>query len=263
MVHILFGTLRLLLTERSTLEGGHDYSPPLFRGSRLWCINATTGEEIWSISSFIDSNAASGAIADGILVEPNGYDNQLYAYGKGRSATTVTAPDTVQPLGTQILIKGTVTDQSPGQTCLGIPAAGTPAIADESMSAWMEYLYHQQPKPTNATGVKVTISVLDPNNNEYDVGTATSNTDGTFGLTFTPQVPGQYTVIATFAGSESYYSSYATTYLSVSEAPATTAPPTPPPSSIADLYFLPATIGIIIAIAVVGAVLVLMLRKRP
>jgi hypothetical protein len=104
--------------------------------------------------------------------------------------------------------------------------------------------------------------VLDPNNNEYNVGTTTSNTDGTFGLTFTPQVPGQYTVIATFAGSESYYSSHATTYLSVTEAPAATPEPTSPPASLADLYFMPMSIGIIIAIVVVGLLLFLMLRKR-
>jgi hypothetical protein len=34
-------------------------------------------------------------------------------------------------------------DKSSGDTCLGIPAAGTPAIADESMSDWMEYLHKQ------------------------------------------------------------------------------------------------------------------------
>jgi hypothetical protein len=96
----------------------------------------------------------------------------------------------------------------------------------------------------------------------FEVGTTTTNIDGTYGLTFTPQVPGEYLIIATFAGSDSYYSSYATTYISVSEAPATTPAPTAPPASLADLYFLPATIGIIIAIAVVGAILALMLRKR-
>jgi hypothetical protein len=36
----------------------------------------------------------------------------------------------------------------------------------------------------------------------------------------------------------------------------------PTPASIADMYFVPATIGIIVAIAIVGAIMVLMLRKR-
>jgi outer membrane protein assembly factor BamB len=244
------------------VAGGHDYSPPLFRGAQLYCLNASTGELMWSISSFCDSNSASAAIADGILLKPNGYDNQLYAYGKGLSATTVSAPDTVQPLGTQILVQGTVTDQSPGQTCLGVPAAGTPAIADEYMSPWMEYLYMQQPKPTNATGVKVTITVLDPNNNCYDVGTTTSDIDGFFKLTFTPQVPGAYNVYATFTGSESYYGSSALTAINVVEAPSATAPPTPQPASLADIYFLPMSIVLLIAIIVVGIAMVLMFRRR-
>ena len=110
-----------------------------------------------------------------------------------------------------MLIQGTVTDQSPGQTCLGIPAAGTPAISDASMSDWMAYLYMQQPKPTNATGVPVTLSVFDPNNNTYAIGTTTSDVNGHFGLMWTPPVPGYYTITATFAGSNSYYGSTAET----------------------------------------------------
>ncbi len=243
-------------------EGGHTYSPPLYRGANLFCINATTGEEIWRISSFTMTNSADAAIADGILVNPNGYDNQLYAYGKGRSATTVAASPKISVHGSSILVEGTVTDQSPGQTCLGIPAAGTPAIADESMTAWMEYLYQQQPKPTNATGVEVVVEVLDPNSNYYEVGRTTSEDSGFFKMTFTPEVPGEYTIVARFAGSESYYSSYAETAVSVEEAPAATPEPTPTPASVADLYFLPMSIATIVAIVVIGLLLFLMIRKR-
>ena len=243
-------------------EGGHTYSPPLYKGAHLFCINATTGEEIWRIPSFTMTNAADEAIADGILLAPNGYDNRLYAYGKGRSATTVTTSPKVLMHGSSILVEGTVTDQSPGQTCLGIPAAGTPAIADESMSAWMEYLYMQQEKPTNATGVEVTITVLDPNNNCYDVGTTTSTIDGFFKLTFTPEVPGEYYVYATFTGSESYYGSSAVTAINVEEALAATPEPTPQPASAAELYFLPMSIATIVAIIVIGLLLFLMIRKR-
>ena len=243
------------------VEGGHTYSPPLFRGSQLWCINATTGEKIWSVSSFVTVNQASGIVADGILIEPNAYDNQLYAYGKGNSATTIEAPDTVQTLGKEILVKGTVTDQSPGQTCLGIPTAGTPAISDESMSSWMEYLYMQQAKPTNATGVDVTITVLDPNGNCYDVATTTSDIDGFYSVTFTPAVPGKYTVYGTFTGSESYYGSSAVTAINV-ETPAATQAPTSTPASNTDMIVTGFGIGAIIAIVVIGLVIILMLRKR-
>jgi hypothetical protein len=240
---------------------GHMYSPPLYHGAQQLALNLTTGEVVWSIDAF---DVTSGpAISDGIMVTLNAYDNQIYAYGKGPTKVTVTAPDTAYTLGTPIVIKGTVTDISAGSQQQAVAANfpnGLPCISDESMSDWMEYVYMQQPKPTNATGVKVTVSVLDPNNNSYDVGTATTNTDGTFGLMFDPPVPGEYTIIATFAGSESYYGSYATTYLYMTEAPAATPEPTPVPQAPVETYFTVSTIAIIIAIAIVG---ILLFRKRP
>jgi hypothetical protein len=217
------------------VTGGHTYSPPLFRNSKTWCLNATTGEVIWQTSFFVDANQATAVIADGYLVNINGYDNQLYAFGKGLSATTVSTPDTVVPLGTPVLIKGTVTDQSPGKTCLGIPASGTPAISDNSMTAWMEYLYMQQPKPNNATGVNVKLTAVDPNGNSQDIGTAKSDAMGLFKTMWTPPVAGAYTIVATFEGTNSYYSSSAATALGVSEAPAepsTSPSQTPAPTPI-------------------------------
>ncbi|MFB3888224.1 MAG: PQQ-binding-like beta-propeller repeat protein [Candidatus Bathyarchaeia archaeon] len=199
--------------------GGHTYSPPLFRGSKFWCINATTGEPIWNVANFVSANQATGVIADGYIVNENGYDNQIYCYGKGLSATTVTASPKIINSGSAVLIEGTVTDQSPGMTALGIPAAGTPAISDASMTAWMEYLYMQKPKPTNATGVPVKLTALDPNGNTQDIGTVSSDAAGMFKKMWTPPVPGEYTIIATFAGSESYYDSSAETAIGVSVAP--------------------------------------------
>jgi hypothetical protein len=193
------------------LMGGHLYSPPLFHGGQLYCVNASSGNLLWSTPSFAVTNRGCISIADGYVVVPNAYDNQLYCYNKGQTAATVSIQNDVISAGNTVMIKGTVTDQSPGQTSLGIPAAGTPAIADASMTAWMKYLYMQQPMPTNATGVPVTLSVFDPNNNTYTIGTTTSNKDGVFGLAWTPPVPGVYTVTATFAGSNSYYSSHAVT----------------------------------------------------
>ena len=96
--------------------GGHVYSPPLYKNSKLYALNATTGELIWDIPSFVITNQPNCALADGYLLMPNAYDNQLYCYGKGLSATTVSAPETTQTLGAKILVKGTVTDQSPGKT---------------------------------------------------------------------------------------------------------------------------------------------------
>ena len=120
-------------------------------------------------------------------------------------------------MGASVLIKGTVTDQSPGMTCKGIPAAGTPAISDNSMTAWMEYLYMQQSKPTDATGVEVHLTAVDPNGNFQDIGTTTSNTLGNFAFEWTPPVPGLYSVTAAFEGSEAYFASEAGTSFIVSE----------------------------------------------
>jgi hypothetical protein len=126
----------------------------------------------------------------------------------------------------------------------------------------MEYVYQQKPRPTDITGVEVIVSVLDPNTNCYEVGRATSDENGMFKLMFTPEVPGEYSVFATFEGSEGYWPSQAETSIGVSEAPAATPAPTPMPASAADLYFVPAVIGIIVAIIVVGLLLFLLLRKR-
>jgi hypothetical protein len=234
--------------------GGHMYSPPLFHGAKLYCINATSGELLWSVYDFPTTNSASAALADGYLVEPNAYDNQIYCFGKGPSATTVEAPLTAITAGDSVVIQGTVTDQSAG-------AKGTPAIADDSMSAWMEYLYMQQPMPTNATGVEVTIDAVDPNNNFVHIGTATSDTSGLYSHAWkTPNVPGKYTLIATFMGSESYYASYKETAMVVTEAPA---PPAPTPTPLVlppyETYTIGAAVAVIIAIAIVG---ILILRKK-
>ena len=90
------------------------------------------------------------------------------------------------------------------------------------MSSFMEAVYEQQPMPTNITGVPVTISVLDSNGNYRTVGTTTSDAMGTYGFTWTPNIPGNYTVYATFGGSGGYYGSSASTYIYASSPVATT-----------------------------------------
>jgi hypothetical protein len=255
--------IELVADGKVYLSAGHTYNPPLFRGAHIYCLNATTGELIWKILGFCQSNSPVVAAADDTLFLPNAYDNLLYAFGKGRSATTVEAPSAAITQGSSIVIRGTVTDQSPGQTCLGIPAAGTPAISDESMTPWMEYLYEQQPMPTNATGVTVVLDVIDSNGNFRNIGTTTSDATGFYSFMWEPDIPGKYTLIATFPGSESYYSSYAETAFGVTEAPPAPAEPEPEPQSMTDTYVLGIGIAAIAAIAIVGAAIMLMLRKRP
>jgi hypothetical protein len=69
-----------------------------------------------------------------------------YCFGKGQIETAVSAPENTQPLGTEVLIKGSVLDLSPA-------SAGTAAISDEDMTAWMEYLHMQKSMPMNAEGL--------------------------------------------------------------------------------------------------------------
>jgi hypothetical protein len=224
------------------VSAGHGYNPPLFKGAKMYCLNATDGTLIWSLLGFHTYNPI--LIADGFLVAYNSYDAQVYCYGKGQTATTVAASPEISVHGSSVLIKGTVTDQSPG-------AKDTPAIADESMSPWMEYLYMQQPRPQNATGVEVSLDTLDPNGNFVHIGTATSDMSGTYSYMWKPEVPGKYTVIATFVGSKSYGSSYAETAIGVDEAPPATAMPEYPQPIDNTLTIVGTGIAIIIAIAIV------------
>ena len=245
------------------INEGHTYNPPMFRGAQAVAINATTGETIWNIDSFCHSNSPVVGAADGILLLPDSYDNNLYAYGQGQSATTVDAPSAAITLGSSLVIRGTVTDQSPGQTCLGIPAAGTPAISDGSMGVWMDYLYGQQPIPSNATGVPVSLNVIDANNNFRHIGDVTSDATGHYSFQYTPDIPGKYTVIASFQGSGAYYASSAESSFAVDLAP-TQAPTATAVTGLAtsnDVMYI--GVAIIVIIIIIGAVLaVLMMRKR-
>jgi len=243
---------------------GHSHVQPLFRGAKLYCIDAETGKEIWSIAGWLQAGwVGPPTIADGYIVTQNCYDNQIYCFGKGLTETTVTVPEAVQPLGTSILIKGTVTDQSPGDTCLGVPAAGTPAVSDEYMTEWMEYLYMQKPCPTYYEGVDVKLEVLDSNGNFYEIGTVKSDGSGVFKKMWTPEVEGEYTIIATFEGSESYWSSYAETVLGVGPAPAPAEPIEP--EKPAEAPFITTELAIIVAAVIVAVAVIVgfwIIRKR-
>ena len=243
------------------VASGHNYGPPLFKNAKIYAINATNGELIWDFLNY--ATMSSMPVVDDYMLSFNNYDLQIYAYGKGLTQTTVATSPGINSKN-QVLITGTITDQSPGQTCLGIPAAGTPAISDESMSTWMAYLYEQSPKPTNATGVPVTLSYVDPNNNAGVIGTTTSDINGQYSYTYTPPVSGVYKITATFGGSNSYFSSTAQTAVLFDEPAGTPAPTQAPTQSVADTYFIPAIAGLFILIIIVLALVVVqMLRKHP
>jgi len=253
-----------------TVCGEHSPTQPLWRGQNLRCINATTGEDIWKILGFFGGMSPTESntfMADGIIVGLNLFDSEIYAFGKGSSATAVTASPKVSVHGTNVLIEGTVTDQTETgrrntNDIFEFSLKGTPAISDEDMSAWMEYMFMQQAKPADAKGVEVVLTVMDPNNNVYEIGRTTSDVEGNYGFAFEPLVPGTYQIIATFEGSNSYGPSSASTYLNVEEAPAATAEPTPTPAPTTDMYVTGFGIGMIVAIIAVGLLIFLMLRKR-
>jgi hypothetical protein len=245
----------------------HSVNQPMPRDAPVLCLNATTGDVIWRVDGLFRTThwGGSAVMGDSVIAMYSTYDQLVYAIGKGPSATTVSAPDIGVPLGKSVLVQGMVTDVSPGTNDAALTMRfpnGVPAVSDESMGEWMKYVYVQFARPTNATGVDVIVSVLDPNSNYYEVGRTTSDSSGMYSVAFTPQVPGKYTVIASFEGSGGYYGSFAEAAINVEEAPAAAPAPTPTPASAADLYLVPGIVGIIIAIALVGAVIVLMLRKR-
>jgi hypothetical protein len=251
-----------------TVSSEHSATQPMWRGPNLRCINASNGEEIWKILFWggrMSPTEPNVFMADGIIVGLNYYDMEVYAFGKGPSATTVSAPQTVPALGSSVMITGTVTDQSPSgkrntNGLLDFTLKGTPAISDEDMAAWMEYMFMDQGIPANAKGVEVSLDTIDPNGNFVHVGTVTSDINGNYGCLFTPEVPGTYQIIATFAGSKSYGASSATTYLSVGEAPPPTAAPPEYPQPIDNTWTIVGTgIVLLIAIIIVG---LLLLRKK-
>jgi len=246
---------------------GHMYTPPLFRGASLLALNLTDGQPIWSILGF--DVGAPFAISDGVLTAFNDYDNQIYAYGMGPSKTTVTAPDVGVTTATPITITGTVMDTSAGSQQNAVAANfpnGLPCVSDASMTQFMEAVYEQQPMPTNLTGVPVTVAVTDKNGNCYVIGTTrTDPYSGVFSLNWTPIIPGNFTVTATFAGSGSYYGSSATTAFYASSPGPTAAPTAAPPSGLASTGSLELGIAaVIIVIVIIGVVLaILTVRKRP
>jgi hypothetical protein len=247
-----------------TLE--HSAEQPIPRGGPYICVNATSGEEIWRVNGMFRETrwGGNGIIADSIIATMDTYDQRVYAIGKGPSATTVTAPGIGVTAGDSLVITGTVTDISPGTEEYALTARfpnGVPAVSDASMSDWMLYVYKQFSYPSNATGVEVTLDAIDPNGNFVHLGTATSDASGTFSFEWkTPDIPGKYTIIATFAGSKSYYASYAETAAVVTEAAPTPSPPQYPVPYDYTMAIIGAAIAVIIAVAIAT---ILLLRKRP
>ena len=260
----------LFVTDGKIYFGSLEHSPidPRPRGAPFLALDVETGEDVFSVNGLFHQSLWGGQakIGDSVILTQDTYDQRVYAVGKGPSAITVEAPMTAISKGSSLVIRGKVIDVSPGtksdDLTLRFPN-GVPAVSDASMNDWMLYVYKNFPRPMNASGVEVTLSVLDANTNYREIGTTTGDSNGFFTFNWKPDVEGQYTVYAAFTGSESYWTSNAVTSFAVDTAAATPAPTAAPAQSAADMYFVPAIAGIIAAIIIVGAVLLLALRKRP
>ncbi len=238
----------------------HTPTWPLTRGWSLNCINITTGELVWKVKNPMDP----GAVADGYLTTSNGWDGYQYIFGKGLSTTTVTAPDVAVPLGTALTIKGTVLDESPAQP-------GTPCVSKDSMTLQMEYLHLQQPISglwgnQTVTGVPVALSAIGSDGAVYNIGTTTTNGYyGTFAMAWTPTKQDTYTIMANFAGDDSYGSSGAATAVTVGPAPPTNDNNTnnQPINTVDNTPILYAIAGVGVAmILAIAVAAVLIMRKR-
>jgi hypothetical protein len=234
-----------------TANDEHSVSNPIPRGWRIHAINATDGTGIWNITG----SMAAGGVADGYLTAAN-RDGYLYVFGKGKSETTITSSPKTIANGAQVLVEGAVLDMSPAQP-------GTPCVSKDSMAIQMEYLHMDRPIPSNytITGVPVMLLAIDDNNNVIEIGNTMSDASGSFAKAWTPPHEGVYKITATFAGDDSYGSSWAETHANVVNAStATAAPTTAAPSNVATttdlmIYTVAVGIAIIIAIAIVGIVL--------
>ena len=245
----------------------HSPTNPTWLGAQVFALNETTGKLVWSIDGE-QWDSCPIAVAESQAIFLNFYDGQLYDIGRGPSQTTVTAPDIGVTTATPVTITGKVIDISPGTQQTEQKADfpnGVPVASDASESQWMNYIYMQKPVPTNFTGVPVTIYVLDSNGNYRTIGTATTNSNGKYSLTWTPDIPGNYTVYATFAGTNGYWPSSDTTAFYASAAAPTSAPTATPLTGIASQTTLMyGIIAIIVVIIIIGAVqTMIMLRKRP
>ena len=258
-----------VIADGKVYVGTTEHSPdqPLYKGGLYACMNATTGEEIWQLTGmgsgmYVGQN---DIVADGYLVFLNIYDMQIYTLGKGPTQLTVDAPAAALTEGQSVVIRGTITDIAAGtaqeEQSKRFPN-GVPCVSDSSQRTWMEYVYQQAVKPTDATGVQIELSVIDANGNCRTIGTTTSDARGTYSYQWTPDITGKYTVIATFTGSNAYYGSTASTAFAVDPAAATPAPTAAPQESVTDQYFVPSVAAIIVVIVLVGAAIMLMLSRK-
>jgi len=146
----------------------HSGNQPLPRGAPFLCLNATTGDVIWRADGLFRQTGWGGLaiIGDSIIATMDTFDLRMYAIGRGASQTEAWIQNDVISQGNSVMIRGRVTDISPGTEDSNLRFRfpdGVPAVSDESMNEWMLYVYKQFPRPEDVEGVKVFLKILDPN----------------------------------------------------------------------------------------------------
>jgi len=110
------------------------------------------------------------------------------------------------------------------------------------------------------TGVPVSLTAISSDGTYIDLGTVTTDGyHGTFSKTWTPTNEGEYKIIASFAGDDSYGSSSAATAITVGPAPAQITIPEQVVPQDYTMTIIGSAIAVIVAVAIVG---VLILRKK-
>ena len=117
-------------------------------------------------------------------------------------------------------------------------------------------LYHNK----SITGVPVVLTAIDSAGAVTEIGSTTTNGYyGTFGVEWTPPNEGMYSIVASFAGDESYGSSSAASSLTVGPAPTPITIPeqTTPPDYT--MTIIASAVAVIIAVVLAT---LLILRKK-
>ena len=179
----------MFVTDGKIYVGHDEHSPidPKPRGAPFLCLDIESGEVVWKIDGAFRQTqwGGSAVIGDSIIATMDTYDQRVYAIGKGPSEITVEAPLTACDWGEKIVLRGRVTDISPGTQTPAMKMRfpkGVPAVSDVDMSEWMQYVYMQFEMPM-ASGVPVKLQVVvDPNGNWYDIGTAYTDASGFYGI---------------------------------------------------------------------------------
>ena len=196
----------------------------------------------------------------GFLVYLNNYDGQIYCVGKGPSLTTVKALLNNVMAGSVITIKRSVSDQSAGAKAKVDSGefSVVAAVSDESIAGYMEYVYMQKPLSADLKGVSVVLTATNTNGQTTTIGTAITDINGKYALSWTPPTQDTYHITANFQTTNSYWGSQDTTYITVG-------PTTNANAGFASLAEVDATILIgvaVVALIIAIAAVALVIRKR-